>query len=592
MAKENILPKYLETIYQHLENAEFAYFDLVKLSPTNDPAEKRYYTTEVKCFGLMIENGGLSPIMEWSSGKTTDISQLSVEEMDYLKARASSETRPYLVARYNHILFLRSKNNSYAHAAIDAYHVLADDYLIKLYLEGNHVIGFMYLVEAYAHLTVSTKYQVNTCKTQLHKWFDEESQHLYYYERFIRLFTEIKIFKRGDLNGYTEKCLCLFGKYQTDSHNESFLESCVLLAKKEGVSTKPIYRLMAETQMTLIEDAGHDPSGLIRNQRLLDAAKFYKMAGEYERSKEVLLEINQQKTKIRFDTINHQIGQADMTIIRDCTQDIVLHHLRQHKETVFYPIALDQRIVPKLGKGLSDENAFLRNVTASYYDINLNCHRLTNFELERREAFQDFQFELELCIPIYFRLLIKEMNNQKRDILTEALHYFEHTWFRRELKKGHQDDAEFYSWMPMLKPALEVLIRANMEESTRQLSYEEQVSFDQLAVKFEGLLRDLCDLAKINTTKVYEDQTVAKDINELLQSKDLIGVFQEEDIRLWQYTFTGCGYNIRNNVAHAFYRPKDYTITLSNILILAYIKLAKYGNIIKPLPKNENPEME
>lgn len=580
MNEEVIFPQYLKTIYKHLQNAEYAYFDLIKISPAYDPIEKQHYATEVKCFGLMIENGSLSPIMEWSSGKTTDIFQLSTEEINYLKTRASNETRPYLVARYNHILFLLSKNNSYAHIAIDAYYLLANDYLTKLQSKGYHVNGLSCLVEAYAYLTTSTKYQVDTCKTQLQKWFDETGQHLYYYESFLRLFAEIQIIKRADLNGYTEKCLSIFDKHKTDSHNESFLESCLLLAKKEGVSTKPIYRLMAETQLTLIEETGHDHSGLIKNQRLLDAAKFYKLAGDHQRSKEVLLEANQQKTTIQFDTINHKIGNADMTIIRDCTRVIVLHHLQQHQETVFYPIALDQRIVPKLGKGLLDENAFLRSVTTSHYDINLNRHRLTDFEVERQEAFHGFQFELEICITIYFRILVKEMDNQKRDILAEGLHYFEHTWFRRELQKGHQDDAELYSWMPMLKPALEVLIRANKEDSSQQLTYEEQMSFDQLAVKFEGLLRDLCDLVKINTTKIYENQTVAKDINELLQSKELIGLFQEEDIRLWQYAFTGCGYNIRNNVAHAFYRPKDYTLTLSNILILAYIKLAKYGNII------------
>ena len=581
-------PKYLEVIYEHLENAEYAYFDLVKLTPSSSLLEKKYYDTEVKCFGLMIENGSISPVMEFSSGKTTDVSLLSTEEIDYIKARAVQEKKPYLFARYNHILFLVLKNNSYAHHAVGAYHTLAQDYLQKLHTENHHVNSFMSLVEAYVNLSVSTRYQIGECKTQLLKWFDEQNQHLYYYERFLSLFCETKIIKRNDLEGYLKKCLAIFSNHRTDSHNESFLKACVLLAKKEGVDVKTVYHLMADVQLDLINEASHDDSGIIKNMRLIDAAKFYKLAGNFQRSKEILNEINEHKTAIQFDTISHQIGADDLEIIKECTFNILSAHLEQYKKTVFLPIALDKRIVPKLEKGFSDENAFLRHISTSYYDINLNCHHLTDFELERQEIFHGFQFELELTLPLYFRRLVKEMNNQKRDLLEEGLHYFENTWFKRELQKGYQDDAIQYTWMPMLKPALEILIKANTEDRPQLLSYEEQMSFDQLAIKFEGLLRDLCGLAKITITKVYENQTVAKDINELLQSKELNGVFNEEDIRLWQYTFTGCGYNIRNNVAHAFYRPNDYTITLSNILILAYIKLAKYGNLINLSIKEED----
>lgn len=590
--KINENPKYFEVIYEHLENAEYAYFDLVKLDPSNTLLEKQYYDTEVKCFGLMIEKGSLLPIMEFNSSKTTDISLLSTEEIEYIKGRALVEKRHYLVARYNHILFLLLKNNNHAHMAIQAYYSLAKDYFSKLYTEKHHVNGFISLVEAYVNLSISTKYEIVKCKAQLFKWFNQQNQHLYYYESFLRLFVEIKIVKREDLNGYIEKSLNIFESHKTDSHNEDFLEVCVLLAKKEGVSTKPIYRLMADTQLALIKEALHDNSELLENQRLVDAAKFYKLAGDYQQSKDILVEINEHKKTIQFDIISHTIGKTDLDVIKECAKNIAIYHLKQHPETIFFPIALDKRIVPQLGKGFSEENSFLRTINTSYYDINLNCHHLTDFELDRREAFQGFQFELELSLPFYFSELIKEMSNQKRNIVTEGLHYFENTWFRRILKKGPQDNSIEYSWMPMLKPALEILIRANNEERRQQLTYEEQMSFDQLAIKFEGLLRDICSLAKINTIKVYDNQTVAKDINELLQTKELANVFQDEDIRLWQYTFTGCGYNIRNNVAHAFYLPKDYTITLSNILILAYIKLAKYGNVINQAPKNETKKSE
>ena len=52
----------------------------------------------------------------------------------------------------------------------------------------------------------------------------------------------------------------------------------------------------------------------------------------------------------------------------------------------------------------------------------------------------------------------------------------------------------------------------------------------------------------------------------------LLQIFREEDIEFFEYVFTAKGYNIRNNVAHAFYIPKDYGIR-GNARVFVYIAL-------------------
>ena len=572
---------YLASIYKALDKPEFAYFDLIKLDLQLFAEESAFFQTEIKCFGFMLDKGNLAPIMEFTNHKTTDIHQLTCQEIDYLKDRVVVEENPYLIARYAHMLFTLEKNNSYAQRAADAYLVLAKDYLSKLYTEDRHIIGFMELVEAYCGLCSVTKYNIEACKKQIMDWLDIPGHHLFYYERLLELIAGSRIFKRGDILGYTDKAISWFQDHRDDSHSESYLEVCLSIAKKEGNTLKPVYELMGQTQLDLIEDSTHDTSGVIKAERLGTASKFYKLAGNKKRSDELLRELNAHKNTLQLDVISHTMKAEDVATIVECNQTIAEYHLKQHEKTVFYPIALDRRIVPKADHSLSDENDFLRFVTTSYYDINLNSHKLSQFELDRREYFQGFQVEIESCLPIYFRELIKKMEEQQRDFLAEGLHYFKHTWFSRELQNGYADDPQIYTWMPMLRPSFEILISASKKDRTGYLDFQEQMAFDQLAVKFEGLLRDLCSCAGITTTKTYEDRIVAKDINELLQSDELKLVFNEEDMRLWQFAFTGSGYNIRNNVAHAFYRPKDYSIALSNILLLAYIKLAKYGNLIK-----------
>lgn len=572
---------YLNAICKVADRPEYAYFDLIKLDLQLSPEQAACFQTEIKCFGFMLNDGNLAPVMIFGDHKTTDINKLSAQEILYLKERVGEETNPYLIARYSHMLYMLEKNNFYAQMAADAYLVLAKDYLSKLYTEDRHIIGFMELVAAYCGLCSATKYNIEACKQQIRDWLEISGHHLFYYERLLELIAGSKLFKRVDVIDYTDKAISWFHDYRDDSHSESYLEVCLLIAKKEGSPLKPIYELMGQTQLDLIEDSTHDTSGIIKADRLGTASKFYKLAGDKKRSDELLRELNAHKNTLQLDVISHTMKAEDVATIVECNQTIAEYHLKQHEKTVFYPVALDRRIVPKADHSLSDENDFLRAITTSYCDINLNSHKLSQFELNRREYFQGFQMEIESCLPIYFRELIKKMEEQQRDFLAEGLHYFKHTWFSRELQNGYADDPQIYTWMPMLRPSFEILISANKKDRTGYLDFQEQMAFDQLAVKFEGLLRDLCSCAGITTTKTYEDRIVAKDINELLQSEELKPVFNEEDMRLWQFAFTGSGYNIRNNVAHAFYRPKDYTIALSNILLLAYIKLAKYGNLIK-----------
>ncbi|WP_162847034.1 DUF4209 domain-containing protein [Mucilaginibacter gracilis] len=178
------------------------------------------------------------------------------------------------------------------------------------------------------------------------------------------------------------------------------------------------------------------------------------------------------------------------------------------------------------------------------------------------------------------------MKKSKRDFVAEGLDYFNHTWFQNELVKTALSDTQFtHRWMTSLRPALEILLKVNITDKEKLLTPEEQMAFDQLAVKFEGLLRDLCGMAGLTTIKVREDQTVNKDVNELLQSPELQTKFKKDDLDFWLYTFTACGYNIRNNVAHAFYYDHNYTVALSNILLVAYVRLAKYNDIVRKAMK-------
>lgn len=96
---------YLVLVYTHLEKPEYAYFDLIKVGLQLSDEDAAHFQTEIKCFGFMLNDGNLAPIMEFTDHKTTDIDRLRPEEIEYLKAWIIGEENPSLSARYDHILY-------------------------------------------------------------------------------------------------------------------------------------------------------------------------------------------------------------------------------------------------------------------------------------------------------------------------------------------------------------------------------------------------------------------------------------------------------------------------------------------------------
>lgn len=527
----------------------------------------------------MLSDGDLVPVFSAGDFKQTDINKLTDAEIDYIKQRLGAEQNDFLVARYGHILFIKKRDNRYALQAIAAYRRLATIYQSLLPTKEKNNIDFMNMVEAYAHLSSIIKHDLESSRGQIITWYEQPDQQPFYYRCFLKLMADSKLFKPAHLSGISNKALQYARQLSFGFEAEDFLESCLEVAKKEQADQQPIYQLMAENQIGLA-DKRPDETGLIKADCYLKASQYYKKAKLPEKANEILrlLHAHKKNVKLGYVTV-----QTDVTETKKAIADIADYMLTSQPRTVFIAVAIDQRLLPDIAKYKpSKDTAFLNGVRVSAFDINGNTQILNDFEKKRRDIFLDVQFRIELFIPFLFEDIVAKMKQTDRDFTAEGLDYFSHTWFQNELAKRNLSDTEFrYRWLDSLRPAFEIILNVNTKEKSSLLTATEQMAFDQLSIKFEGLLRDLCEMAGLTTTKVRDDQTVNKDINELLQSEELQTKFQKQDLDFWLYTFTACGYNIRNNVAHTFYRDHNYTVALSNILLVAYVRLAKYNDIVR-----------
>jgi hypothetical protein len=186
------------------------------------------------------------------------------------------------------------------------------------------------------------------------------------------------------------------------------------------------------------------------------------------------------------------------------------------------------------------EADFLDGISTSTYDISINVKVLTPYENKMRQIFMAMSMHYEYFTLFLIYEIKKLMAEKDHDFVADGLQYFNATWLKEELEQTILSEKPLTNTLlSSLKPALTILMNLPLNPKL-QLSPEQQMAFDELAIKFEGVLRDLCSLADLTTTKVREERILAQDINELLQNKELENIFKKNDLELWQFSFTNC----------------------------------------------------
>ena len=74
-----------------------------------------------------------------------DISLLTDDEVSYIRNPLETEIESFLISRYAHLLFKKSKDNRLTKKAIPAYRDLANNYLGQLPTEDKNILGLSML---------------------------------------------------------------------------------------------------------------------------------------------------------------------------------------------------------------------------------------------------------------------------------------------------------------------------------------------------------------------------------------------------------------------------------------------------------------
>lgn len=589
----------ISDFYPHIENYDGSYpfiantnKALVKLSESVDDKTKAIIEWERIILNFTLRKGVADPFWSSTSQDGTVMSYpnlelITKEAFNYLENRCNKVENLWLIAKYNHILWLsKFKNKKFAKIALEAYLTLLKD--------SSEINSKYNLITNAIILSLESKLYVDEVKTVFRRLVLKDSDFKYYYViHLISFALNTNKFKKEDFEGCLERIqeinqlLEAEKKYLQIAKN---LETSERLAKKTQVSTKPIlYDLGKYNELTADEETTKGIAQLLYYAKSLEYFSMIKATAESER---VANKIKTIKSEIELPVFTTEL---EITEIARFYERLRYKMLDATPKDIFITLSQDNPLAFPYFQNLvvdakKRELNPLDMFTAAYFDINSNISEGDDSEeaKTKKNLYKLYSMQMGLKLQVFLIPLFLE--GVKRDLLNynTFANYISESWLLQKLIQNRSGEKIEYNWWQQLAPGvLEVFRQIEIYTTIERCNFT--LAIDSLTLKFEGMFREFANLIGIQTLQP-KNKSKKTDIQEvyleqILSQQKMMELFNESDRMLFTYIFSKNGLDLRNNVAHSFLRPKDYNFHKAILLLLAILRLSKY-KLYYPLIKN------
>lgn len=503
----------------------------------------------------------------------------------YLENRIFKTDNILLKARYNHFIYNINKNNKYANKAIDLYQNKLS------YLNNNNSFDYVYnrfstLLKIIISLTENTKYKVQELKNQIHDYLIDNSFHNRIKTQIISIILESSIFKTSELEYMPNLCIKLSEKETEHRFVELNLQLGLRIAvkQKDVLIQRKINELLGDNEYQNIKEYNNNAKNIVIPHlnciTLLKIVQYYKNAKNKEKKNKAIQEYNINKKNCKhlkiFNTIQYNnyaekqkaLNELFLFIIDSSTKDIVFNLIFGHN-LLFIP----NQYIEEFVNTNADKWVF-KLFSLRSRDLNGNEQ---NTEVKDYLRFLIFSNSLPTTISFVFDIIFTCIANKKLSYSKLAKHLNTNVVFAQELNINRDGQKIPYTWFSVIDIGLKSFFeQCNNLQNNKKPDWRFAIDF--LSLKFEGILRDIVELTSGIITKVDNyGNTTDMLLDDLLRDESLMELFTVDDINLFKFTFTNKGYNIRNYVAHSFYKPYDYTVDNALLVLLCILRLAKFN---------------
>lgn len=525
------------------------------------------------------------------------------DDLAYVKERLNKTKNNSLKLRYAHFLWLSpAKHNDWAVIAIRLY----KSYIKKLNASAwdakdvrpAHVLqialeNLLFLGQSYKNK--EEQQRIKTLALSIIKKFRFGNPRTSVNVRLIRVMLQLSsIFKKQDFKGLTEKSI-KYALADPDLHHRiDVFRIAEKTAAKEGIPATKIEEERGNAYIGLVDQRGIDLSSVTFIQQ---AIKSFKKLKNKEKVKELELRYKELKQKVQLGSISHEI---DLTEILTQVETVTGKVLAQTPEEIIGFLIYSKEIFPpyaylhKLATERKAENPtyFLFPTTVQDQFGHTSAHYVNEEEKMHLAIMESLHFHYRTSSVLYLKKIFLDGVQKDKISPVSILSYLKtYSWLGQTISvKYHQDEIDRFNWLELLAPAL--------NDFFSQLFFYYQnpqnipnivLAIDSLALKVEGILRDICELRNVPSffqTKDAKGRLIMKemDINTLLYDDLIKETLSEDDLMLCRFLLIDkAGYNLRNKVAHTLIRKADdYRIEYLLLLIVIILRLSK--NDYGPLP--------
>lgn len=597
------VPNEIKDFYQQLENiTTLDSWNLMKqITPLKEIFSHEWnqvLATEQLCLRFALNEGKLksSFVTTTKDGKEVgypSINNFSKEAITYLKRRTKEAQNPFLVSRYNHVLYELEKNRNYAIEAIASY-----KRLIYLMIEEDFHDRFIPSVQAILRLTERTKFQVNETKKELLELTFNDDIEIYKKLSIIREFINSPICKSHELKFYPELGLSWINQLKKDDYypKKEILESALKVAISNRINKEIFYEKLAENEDVILQQHPDDKD-FIKPKILAEIMAYYKNAKNWEKYEEFSKEYTRVKSLAELSLIEIPLDAELHNLINEEINRNLKTILTWDPDHIFAYFSVHSDLFPDINTIIpqSTQNynkSFLRHATSMVYDINGNVKELTDEAGLEHEIHKNYQLAFAISVlPVFIRTMQTGVFNFKISYNHLYLYLHQNSWFGQKLPKMKltaKDENETYNWLDLMAPALLnffMQLEASFLLGSENPFSNYVLAIDSLTLKFEGALRDFVRLVGGSSSKFKKEEIKEMLLEDLLNSEIAKKQFTDNDITLFKMVFTNKGDNIRNNVAHCFYKADDYRLEMICKIFLCILRLGKYK--LRPVFKNE-----
>jgi hypothetical protein len=568
----------LEAYYDHLEkdtrilDNQFLYKDLDKIKQTLKEIDKQKYCDyEIYFLQFRYKEGLLKPYFSNGNQEFPNL-DLFDDNLEYITTRASQIRNHKYRGRYNQILWSsKVKKIENCWEAIDSYikHLKVTAFLITDSLAcrkfSNEFINL-------SVLSFSVKYKkekvldyfISVLGTSKINGFVE-------YELMDHISELLKKESPNILLVFFDYCNTIIDGGLYSDYTKYYLEFLIKLSHKLKKNANTYREKLAEYYINQVEGK----EDFTAQSSYIEALSLYKLTNNKEKAEEVSLLLDESKQYISLKRVPIEIKDKKIermfkaidnvieTLITNETGTTVLDYCLQADILLPSSDSLKQNIKPQS----------LDFITTISFDINSNVSKTSdNFISPYNIYIQNF------TVRQLNMIFIKGVENGKvsYDILKEYLE--KETWYNNLNLYGNTDDKNSFSYLELILPSLKYFFSQFEEEvKNKEFNSDYILCIDSLTLKFEGLLRSLSRMIgaqAIEPKLNYVEEKI--NFEALLSNPKMTDIIPAKDIAFFRYLFTKDGFDIRNNIAHCFYKPKHYGPSIMFLLITAIIRLGNY----------------